>query len=99
MLTQGVLSQSSNPDLTADQQDRKIMSKRQTQKKNNNIRVKINVDLKQAAEAILKTEGVTVSEAITMFYQEVIRLKALPFDVELPSGRRLPSNYSERHVK
>ena len=75
------------------------MSKRQTQKKNNNIRVKIDADLKQAVETILKAEGITVSEAITIFYQEVIRLKALPFDVELPSGRRLPSNSSERLVK
>ena len=49
-----------------------------------NLYARIEPDLKEKAESILSALGITSSNAITMFYTQIILHKGLPFDVKLP---------------
>ncbi len=51
-----------------------------------NLYARIEPDLKEQAEAILSALGVPASNAITMFYKQIVLHRGLPFDVTLPSG-------------
>ena len=44
-------------------------------------------DLKEQAEAILSALGIPASNAITMFYKQIVLQKGLPFEVKLPASR------------
>lgn len=54
--------------------------------KSANLYARIEPDLKEQAEAILAALGIPASNAITMFYKQIILQKGLPFDVKLPEG-------------
>ena len=45
---------------------------------------RIEPDLKSQAEAILAALGISASNAITMFYKQIVLQKGLPFEVKLP---------------
>ncbi|MBQ1315555.1 MAG: type II toxin-antitoxin system RelB/DinJ family antitoxin [Erysipelotrichaceae bacterium] len=47
------------------------------------INIRIDDDTKRNAERILKELGISASSAITMFYKQIIRDKALPFKPSL----------------
>lgn len=47
--------------------------------------VRIESDVKEQAESILTTLGISVSGAINMFYKQIILQRGLPFEVKLPS--------------
>jgi DNA-damage-inducible protein J len=49
------------------------------------IRARIEPAIKQDAEAILNDLGLSVTEAITMFYRQVVMHRGLPFLVRLPN--------------
>ena len=49
------------------------------------IRARIEPTVKQDVEAILKELGLSVTEAITMFYRQVVMHRGLPFSVRLPN--------------
>lgn len=49
--------------------------------------VRMDSNLKEGAESILKQLGVTSSSAVQMFYQQIILHKGIPFDVKLPEAR------------
>lgn len=49
------------------------------------IRARTEEDLKKEAEAIFKKLGLTVTEAINLFYTQVRLRKGLPFEVALPN--------------
>lgn len=51
-----------------------------------NLYARIEPDLKNEAEAILVGLGVPVSNAINMFYRQIVIHRGLPFQVKLPSG-------------
>lgn len=51
-----------------------------------NLYARIEPDLKEQAESILSALGVPASNAITMFYKQIVLHRGLPFDVTLPSG-------------
>ena len=57
--------------------------------KSANLYVRIEPDLKEQAESILAALGIPASNAITMFYKQIILQKGLPFEVKLPSVRPL----------
>ena len=57
--------------------------------KSANLYARIEPDLKEQAEAILAALGIPASNAITMFYKQIILQKGLPFEVKLPSARPL----------
>lgn len=54
-----------------------------------NLYARIEPDVKKQAEDILLTLGIPVSNAINMFYKQIILQRGLPFEVKIPSGRLL----------
>lgn len=61
--------------------------------KSANLYARIEPDLKEQAERILAALGIPASNAITMFYRQIILQNGLPFDVKLPVSR--PVDISE----
>lgn len=49
-----------------------------------NLYARIEPDVKEQAEKILSALGVPVSNAINMFYKQIILQRGLPFEVRLP---------------
>ena len=49
-----------------------------------NLYARIEPEIKEEAESILETLGIPVSNAICMFYKQIILQQGLPFDVKLP---------------
>lgn len=52
-----------------------------------NLYARIEPEVKEEAERILDALGVPVSNAINMFYKQIIIHRGLPFDVKLPVER------------
>lgn len=55
--------------------------------KSANLYARIEPDVKEQAESILNTLGIPASNAINMFYKQIILNKGLPFAVKIPSAR------------
>lgn len=55
--------------------------------KSANVYARIEPDVKEQAEAILAVLGIPSSNAINMFYKQIILNKGIPFDVKIPSSR------------
>ena len=55
--------------------------------KSANLYARIEPEVKEQAESILSALGILASNAINMFYKQIIFQKGLPFDVKLPSTR------------
>jgi DNA-damage-inducible protein J len=51
------------------------------------ISVRIDPKIKEEAEKILKELGLTVSEAITLLFRQIILHNGLPFKVDLPKKK------------
>ncbi len=60
--------------------------------KSANLYARIEPDVKEQAESILSTLGIPASNAINMFYKQIILQRGLPFEVKIPSAR--PVNIS-----
>lgn len=58
------------------------------------IRARIEPQAKNAAEEILKNLGLNPTEAISMFYYQIILKKGIPFSVSLEAGD-ISENYTE----
>lgn len=52
--------------------------------KSANLYARIEPDVKEQAENILNALGIPASNAITMFYKQIILQNGLPFEVKLP---------------
>jgi len=52
-----------------------------------NLYARIEPGVKEEAESILSALGIPASNAITMFYKQIILQRGLPFDVKIPSSR------------
>ena len=52
--------------------------------KSANLYARIEPEVKEQAEAILNALGIPASNAITMFYKQIILQRGLPFEVKLP---------------
>lgn len=57
--------------------------------KSANLYARIEPDVKEQAEGILNALGISASNAITMFYKQIILQRGMPFDVKLPTNRPL----------
>jgi DNA-damage-inducible protein J len=57
--------------------------------KSANLYARIEPDVKEKAEMILSALGIPVSNAINMFYKQIILQRGLPFDVKIPAGQLL----------
>ena len=55
--------------------------------KSANLYVRIEPDVKEQAEGILAALGIPASNAINMFYKQIILQRGLPFEVKMPSVR------------
>ena len=57
--------------------------------KSANLYARIEPDVKEQAESILSALGIPASNAINMFYKQIILQRGLPFDVKIPTERPL----------
>ncbi|MBR4334062.1 MAG: type II toxin-antitoxin system RelB/DinJ family antitoxin [Clostridia bacterium] len=55
--------------------------------KSANLYARIEPDVKEQAESILMALGVPASNAINMFYKQIILHNGLPFEVKLPLAK------------
>lgn len=55
--------------------------------KSANLYARIEPDVKEQAENILAALGIPASNAINMFYKQIILQRGLPFEVKLPAAR------------
>ena len=60
--------------------------------KSANLYARIEPDVKEKAESILSTLGIPVSNAINMFYKQIILQRGLPFEVKIPSTKPIDIN-------
>lgn len=49
-----------------------------------NLYVRIEPEVKEQAESILTALGIPVSNAINMFYKQIILQRGIPFEMKLP---------------
>ena len=56
--------------------------------KSANIYARVEPEVKDRAESILSALGVPASNAINMFYKQIILHRGIPFDVSLPKERK-----------
>lgn len=49
------------------------------------ITVRLDPQVKQNAEVVLKTLGLTTSQAVNLFFAQVSLNKGIPFDVHIPN--------------
>ena len=61
--------------------------------KSANLYARIEPDVKEKAESILAALGIPASNAINMFYKQIILQNGLPFDVKLPVKKPLAMSY------
>ena len=61
--------------------------------KSANLYARIEPEVKEQAESILSALGIPASNAINMFYKQIILRKGLPFEVKLPAAK--PVNAAE----
>lgn len=54
-----------------------------------NLYARIEPDVKEEAEQILSSLGISVSNAINMFYKQIILQKGIPFELKLPVNHPL----------
>ena len=57
-----------------------------------NLYGRIEPDVKDQAERILSELGIPATDAINMFYKQIILQKGLPFEVKLPASRLVDAN-------
>ena len=55
--------------------------------KSANLYARIEPEVKEQAESVLSALGIPASNAINMFYKQIILQRGLPFDVKIPSSR------------
>ena len=60
--------------------------------KSANLYARIEPDVKEQAENILAALGIPASNAINMFYKQIILHRGLPFDVKLPHAKPVDIN-------
>ncbi len=53
------------------------------------VRARMEPALKKEAEAVLETLGLSTTEAIRLFYRQLVLRKGLPFDVKIPNAETL----------
>jgi len=49
------------------------------------IRARVDPELKAEVESIFRDLGLSITEAITLFYQQVSLRRGLPFEVRIPN--------------
>lgn len=60
--------------------------------KSANLYARIEPEVKEQAESILSTLGIPVSNAINMFYKQIILQRGIPFDLKVPANHPVDFN-------
>ncbi|CAM3527628.1 type II toxin-antitoxin system RelB/DinJ family antitoxin [Parendozoicomonas haliclonae] len=60
--------------------------------KQTTVRARIDESLKQDAEDILKQLGLNTSQAINLYFSQIVLRRGLPFDVSIPDEERSSDN-------
>lgn len=61
--------------------------------KSANLYARIEPEVKEQAEGILSALGIPASNAINMFYKQIILHRGLPFEVKMPTVRPIDISY------
>ncbi|MEN6507418.1 MAG: type II toxin-antitoxin system RelB/DinJ family antitoxin [Smithella sp.] len=61
------------------------------------VGARVDKDIKAAAEAILTSIGLTVSDAFRMMIVRIVREKALPFEPLVPNDETIEAMKAARH--
>jgi len=49
------------------------------------INAKIDSDTKEEAKRVLRSLGLTMSEAITLYFRQIVYTRSIPFELRLPN--------------
>ena len=60
------------------------------------VRSRLNNDLKEQAEAVLSSIGMTSSEAIRLFYKQIAVRKEFPLELKVPNQKTIDA-FNEPH--
>lgn len=63
------------------------------------IRARVSQELKSQAEAIMEEVGINPTQAITMFYKQLVFHKGLPFEVKIPNQVTLAAMESDNLIE
>ncbi|MGI9275204.1 MAG: type II toxin-antitoxin system RelB/DinJ family antitoxin [Endozoicomonas sp.] len=55
--------------------------------KETTVRARIDEQLKEDAETVLRQLGLTTSQAINLYFSQIVLQKGLPFEVKLPGAK------------
>lgn len=53
------------------------------------VRARVDPALKQEAERVLDELGLTPTAAITLYYEQIVKRRGIPFDLSLPNETTL----------
>lgn len=67
--------------------------------KSTDVRCRIDEDLKERATAVLSACGLTVSDAMRLFFRQVVEVDGLPFEVRVPSARTAKALAEARAIR
>jgi len=62
--------------------------------KNAVVRARISPDIKQSAESILTKLGLSTSQAINLFFSQIVANRGIPFNLNL-EAEDIPENYTK----
>ena len=57
------------------------------------MNIRVNKDINQKAEKVFSSFGLTNSQAVNMFFSQVVLSNGIPFDI------KIPSYYNEKTMK
>jgi DNA-damage-inducible protein J len=63
------------------------------------ISSRIDADLKQQADSILAEIGIKPSQAIALFYTQIVRQRGLPLDLKIPNDELVAAIHEARDPK
>lgn len=52
------------------------------------INIRANKDIKQKAEKVFNSLGLTNSQAVNLFYNQVVLTESIPFELKLPKSKK-----------
>lgn len=70
-----------------------------TNSKDTAIRVRINHKTKDQAQYILHSMGMTMSQAINVYLNQIVAYKAIPFNIEVPNKETIKTIREARFKK
>lgn len=66
----------------------RTLKKRNTMAKETTVRARIDAELKEEAEEVLRQLGLTTSQAINIYFSQIALRQGLPFDVVIPENEK-----------